>query len=174
MQPETWVILDTETTGRRPGAEPIEIAVVAPGGDLLFESTVHPHGEISRGAFHCHGLTAADLAGSPDFATLYPRLKACLAGKTIFAYGADFDRRVLATACRRSGVEEIPARWICVRELYRAACGYRPPLHIACEIEAIAVPERRHRAAVDAQLTWNLLLAMPPTPGHPLALDNDL
>ncbi|ABF44198.1 3'-5' exonuclease (plasmid) [Deinococcus geothermalis DSM 11300] len=44
----TWLSLDTETTDKDENAEIIEVALVSPIGEVLFESLVRPLGPVSE------------------------------------------------------------------------------------------------------------------------------
>jgi DNA polymerase-3 subunit epsilon len=159
MSHDRWVVLDLETTGLGPDAEPVEIALVGPAGDLLLDTLVHPDCDIDPGAYRLHGLDSAALAAAPSFASLYPLLQHRLRGRLIVAYWAIFDRSVLERACRTRGLPLLPARWDCAHARYSGWRGFSVPLSTACEIEGIATGVR-HRAAADARLVWELLQRM--------------
>jgi DNA polymerase III subunit epsilon len=162
MHHDDWAVLDLETTGLRPDAEPVEIALVGPAGDLLLDTLVRPDGAIDPGAVRLHGLDSAALAAAPTFSDLYPSLCHCLKGRLIIAYWAPFDRSVLERACRTRRLPLLPAKWDCAHARYRAWRGFSVPLSTACEIEGIPTGTR-HRAAADARLVWELLQRMPST-----------
>ena len=105
---------------------------------------------MSRGAERVHGLTEDRLADAPLFAEHYARLRELLSGRVVVAYYSPFDRRVLATSCALVGRPEIPANWLCALELFESLRGFRPPLHVACEVEGVEGPRKRHRALSDA------------------------
>jgi DNA polymerase III epsilon subunit-like protein len=67
-----------ETTGLGPGAEPVEVAVVGPRGECLFETLVRPGCEVERGAVRLHGLDDSALAAAPDFAEVFSELERLL------------------------------------------------------------------------------------------------
>ncbi len=154
--PDRWVVLDTETTGRGPEDEIVEIAVVSGGGDLLLDETVFPTVPVTAAAAKVHGLTRDHLRCSPTFPAIYDGLTTVIERRTVVAYSAAFDRRVLDATCTRYRLPPIPGNWLCALELFEGVRGFRAPLHIACEIEGLDVPPR-HRAATDAQLTWRLV-----------------
>jgi DNA polymerase-3 subunit epsilon len=158
-----WVVLDLETTGLGPRAQPVEVAVVGPGGDLVLQSLVRPECEIEPEAVRLHGLDAAALSSAPGFLQIYPGLRRVLAGRVVIAYWAVFDRSVLHRACKSAALPLLGRRWECGHERYAAWRGFSAPLSTACEIEGIAVTGR-HRAADDARLLWNLLQRMAQTP----------
>jgi DNA polymerase-3 subunit epsilon len=154
--PDRWVVLDTETTGRGPEDEIVEIAVVSGGGDLLIDQTLRPTVPVTAAAAKVHGLTLEHLRRSPVFPAIYEELTRIIGRRTVVAYCAAFDRRVLEATCSRYELPPIPGNWLCALELFQSIRGFRAPLHIACEIEGLDVPPR-HRAATDAQLTWRLV-----------------
>lgn len=154
---DRWLAVDTETTGRGDGAEVVELAVVDARGEVLFDSVIRPERRISEGARRLHGLTAERLSNAPSFASLYEQVRKLIAGRILVAYYAPFDRRVLNASCRHAGLAEIPATWICALDTYESLRGFRPPLHVACEIESVQVPTQRHRAAADALALQRLI-----------------
>jgi DNA polymerase III subunit epsilon len=147
---EPWLAFDAETTGRGERAEVVEAAIVDATGGVLFDGLVRPTGPMSPGAERLHGLSGGRLAAAPAFGEHHPRLHELLAGRVVVAYHAAFDRRVLATSCALIGRPEIPATWLCAVDLFESLRGFRPPLHVACEIEGVAGPRERHRALSDA------------------------
>ena len=160
MRHDDWAVLDLETTGLSPDAEPVEIALVGPTGDLLLDTLVRPDCAIDPGAFRLHGLDSAALAAAPSFSDLHPLLHNHLQGRLIIAYWAPFDRFVLECACRTRRLPPLPATWDCAHARYTAWRGFSVPLSTACEIEGIATGVR-HRAAADALLVWELLQRIP-------------
>lgn len=156
---DRWVALDIETTGLHPGAEPVEIALVSPSGDLLFHSLVRPHRSIDPRATRLHHLDASSLASAPLFQHLHPTLDHLLHDRDIVAYHADFDRRILDQACRNIALPPFPAAWHCAHRHYTAWRGFTASLTTACEIEGIPLTPH-HRAATDAYLLWHLLKKM--------------
>ena len=72
--PETWVILDTETTGLDNTAEAIQIGVLAPDGNVLLNTLVNPICHIPENVTHIHGITnemVEDAPWSPDCAGIH-------------------------------------------------------------------------------------------------------
>ena len=154
-----WVVLDLETTGLGPRAQPVEVAVIGPGGDLVCESLVRPEIAIEPGAVRLHGLDAAALSAAPSFPQVYPDLRHALQGRVVIAYWAVFDRSILERACEGAGLQSIACQWECAHERYAAWRGFSVSLGTACEVEGIA-KAGRHRAAPDARLVWELIVRM--------------
>ncbi len=156
---DNWAVLDLETTGLGPGAEPVEVAVVDPRGDVVLESLVRPGCVVEPGATQLHGLHAASLASAPSFAELYPDLRRVLSGRMVVAYWAVFDRSILSRACDRAKLPPPACGWDCAYTRYAAWRGFSAPLSTACEIEGLTSAVR-HRAAADARLVWELIHRM--------------
>jgi DNA polymerase III epsilon subunit-like protein len=97
--PGAYAVVDVETTGLSPARDRIvEIAVVRVwAGAILhrWSSLVNPGVPISPFAVACHGITDADVAGAPPLHALLPVIRRLVAGTTIAAHNATFDRGFL-------------------------------------------------------------------------------
>lgn len=155
-----WVVLDTETTGLGPDRQPVQVAVVDARGRLLFESLIRPTQPCEPAARRIHGLADELLRSAPAPAAVLPTLTPLLDGKTVYAYGATFDRNTLLWAYRRARLSFPASTWLCVHDLYSETRGFSAPLRTVCEIEGIATPDGPHSAPEDARLTWKILQAV--------------
>jgi DNA polymerase-3 subunit epsilon len=90
-----WVILDTETTGISHHDEIVQIAVLAPDGEVLLDTLVSPTRSIPLEATFIHGITDSDVENAPLFPEIFDRLKEVIAGKTVVIYNATFDVRLI-------------------------------------------------------------------------------
>jgi DNA polymerase III subunit epsilon len=151
-------VLDLETTGLGPEAEPVEVAVVGPRGDRLVDTLVRPGCMVEAEAARVHGLDEDALAGAPGFAELYPELERVLRGRVVVAYVAGFDRAIVERACRSRGLPPLAVQWDCAYARYAAWRGFPASLSTACEIEGLA--PAGHRAARDARRVWELIQRM--------------
>ncbi len=154
-----WVLLDCETTGLGQEAEPIEIAVLANDGEVLLATLVSTNRTIDKAATRLHQLEKASLSGAPEFATVYPALRRATQSKTILAFNASFDRRVLANACTAARQPSLDSQWTCVLEQYIAWRGFGGSLSTLTEIEACEVGPI-HRAERDARALLSLVKRM--------------
>lgn len=154
-----WLILDTETTGLGSAAEPVEIAVVDHLGAVRFHRYIQPRGPVEREAARLHGLSATDLVKAPPFRVVRAELYQVLDLRTVIAYNADFDRRVLDGAFLRARSRPPRVRWACALAWYGAWRGFTPGLATACEIEGLPLP-RSHRALEDALALRRLVAVM--------------
>ncbi len=82
--------------------------------DTLF-SLIKPPDEmpILRSFTAIHGIRQADVAGSPTFAELWPRLSEFIGDDFLVAHNAPFDRGVLASCLRYYGIEVESPRFEC-------------------------------------------------------------
>lgn len=105
----SWVILDTETTGFGGIDEVIEISVIDGAGQVLVENKrFKPKCEIDPGAEAVHGITRETLEDAPDFAEFAEELGGILRGKKVVIYNAQFDLRMLTqTALIHSVLTEV-------------------------------------------------------------------
>jgi DNA polymerase-3 subunit epsilon len=163
-----YVCVDTETNGR-PGddCELTEVGAVLVGGGELherFESLVRVERPLSRGIERFTGLTQAMVDGAPPAAEVLPRLAALAEGRVLVAHSASFDRRVLAQAFERAGIEwSLDRPVLCTVAMARRfapLAGQRKlaPLAGALGIEVAAV----HRALVDAETCARVFCALFP------------
>jgi DNA polymerase-3 subunit epsilon len=123
LERSNWAILDTETTGLDGSAEVVQIAVVGPQGATALDTLVRPRHPIPADATAIHGITNLMVAAAPAFADLTPRLIEVLSGKTVIAYNAAFDRRILFQSAHLNDVRLPPLVWECAMERYAQYVG---------------------------------------------------
>jgi DNA polymerase-3 subunit epsilon len=165
------VILDTETTDLYGSI--VQIAVIDVQGATLLDTLVNPLAAIEDEAFAVHGIAAEQLVDAPTFAELVPRLRAVLAGRTVWIYNADFERRIFRNERDRLEPRPIPTlvRWLgdvrfaCVMDLYSTFVGE----HYTSgdgdwEYRFQALPGGDHRALGDCLATLRLVQQMAHTP----------
>jgi DNA polymerase-3 subunit epsilon len=140
-------------------------AVLVGGGELheRFESLVRVERPLSRGIERFTGITQAMVDDAPPPDEVLPRIKALAEGRVIVAHNASFDRRVLAQAFERAGIEWSEPPVICTVAMARRfapLAGQRKlaPLAVALGIEVDAV----HRALVDAETCARVFCALFP------------
>jgi DNA polymerase III epsilon subunit-like protein len=95
-------VVDLETTGLSAdeGAEILEFGalLVEPGREEVATLSIllRPEGPLPRAVARLTGLSDADLADAPALADVAPALREALAGRTIVAHNADFERAFLS------------------------------------------------------------------------------
>jgi DNA polymerase-3 subunit epsilon len=162
-----YLCVDTETNGR-PGedCELTEVGAVLVGGGELherFESLVRVERPLSRGIERFTGITQAMVDDAPPPDAVLSRVKELVEGRVIVAHNASFDRRVLAQAFERAGIEWPEPPVLCTVAMARRfapLAGQRKlaPLAEALGIEVDAV----HRALVDAETCARVFCALFP------------
>jgi DNA polymerase-3 subunit epsilon len=144
MISSAFVVFDSETTGLSSPVDFVEIAVVDPAGETLFDSLLKPSCRIEPRARAVHGHSAKSLSDAPHFLEVYPDLLEVL-----------YKRRVIAARGALAG--ELP-KWECamrqfarfVGEPAKRGRGYRPQ----------KLPGGDHTALGDALATLHLIKGM--------------
>jgi len=113
-----WVILDTETS--HIDGYPIEVAVVSPEGEVLFNQRVKlPEGiTIDPGAMAVHGITMDDLKDCkewPEFASDFAEV---IKNKTVVIYNARFDTAIINRVNAHYGIPHHLRGAVCAMEAY--------------------------------------------------------
>ncbi len=162
------LILDTETTGLDTHDEVIQLGIVDMHGTVLLNILVRPTSPIAPEARAIHGITDEVLAQAPSFSHLHETIAVLLGNRSVLAYHADFDRRILAQTCAKYGLPPFEvAAWDCVMERYACFWGkrdkagrYTPQsLSTACAQQGIGVHDN-HEAVKDCLLTLELIKAI--------------
>jgi DNA polymerase-3 subunit epsilon len=118
-----WAILDTETTGLNSMAEIVQVAIVEPTGTIALDTLVKPGQAIPFDATAIHGITNLMVSQAPTFAEVTPRLIEFLVNRTVIAYNAPFDRRMLDQTARQNGVRLPLLTWECAMQRYANYLG---------------------------------------------------
>lgn len=119
-------ILDTETTGLKEWDQVVEIAIINPAGDVLFNEQILPTCPISQGAAAIHGLSLAQmrLKGARSYLAYWPALLPIFQSHHTLVYNYEFDARLLTQTARAHGLPgKIPIHGACVMEQYAAFVG---------------------------------------------------
>ena len=92
---EKPIYIDTETTGLDRTDEVVEISIVDFDGTILLSSLVKPSQPIPRDAQSIHGITNDMVQSAPSWPILWPRVREIFYGRTIAAYNAPFDLKMM-------------------------------------------------------------------------------
>ena len=153
-------VVDFETTGfaEDAAAEPIEIGAVLldPGRGTVttFERTLRPQGRVPRAVRALTGIADADLVGAPRIEEVAPAIAALLAGRTIVAHNAGFERHFLA---RYVAPSLRSARYLDTTELLALAHPDSSDLRLETAAERLFDVHVHHRALPDAISAARLL-----------------
>lgn len=122
------LILDTETTDLY--GEIIELAMINPKGETVFNRRFKPVEPVSAGAQAVHGISTEMLANEPTFAECVPDVLGLLANAgLVLIYNAAFDLARLRQTCQLYGVEMPVIKVDCIMEQYAAFCGQWSEYH---------------------------------------------
>lgn len=154
---EDVLVVDTETTGVGPGAEVIEIAAIDTTGTPREHALVLPSGPISHRSWEIHGITleALHAQGARPWPEIMGRVAPLLGNaKTVIAWSADFDARVLAQTGAAYNIALPTIAWADVRPAYRDTDPRgQGSLASAMRREKLAWEGRQHRAQADCRAT---------------------
>src|SRR5215204_2688988 len=157
-----FVVFDSETTGLSSPVDFVEIEVVSPQGQTLFDSLLKPSCRIEPAARAIHGHSAKSLSGGPRFFEVYADLLEVLYKRRVIVFNASYDRRVWDAAVGRLGARGALAGvlpgWECAMRRYarfvgehsKRGEGYRPQ----------KLPRGDHTALGDALATLRLIERM--------------
>jgi len=158
-----FAIIDIETTGTSANGDRItEVAVLYDDGDELREwsTLLNPGVDIPYHITKLTGIDNAMVSDAPVFDDVAADLHNLINERVFIAHNAPFDFGFLAQAFERWGVILESPR-LCTVRLSRKLFPeeYRHNLDYLSQRFSLK-SDTRHRAMADAQLVWQLLLAM--------------
>lgn len=156
-----YAVVDVETTGLDPLSDRIiDIGIILADaqGKATDEFTTRINPERPVDATFIHGLTDEDLADSPTFATIAPRLANFLHGRILVAHNVAFDAAFLAAAFDRAGYRaEINANTsVCTMDQSRIYLPEGRHNLLACAERAGISSRPAHRGLADTQCALEL------------------
>jgi DNA polymerase III subunit epsilon len=162
---DSFVVIDTETTGLGHDAEIIEVTVLDKHGAVLLDTLVRPIGPIEPEATAVHGLTATQLVNAPTWPTVHAMIGPLLQGRVVVAFNAPFDERMIWQTSKRHCLPAPTTKsWFCAMDLAAALNNGRwPTLQHAVNLagtQAGNAEQPTHRAAVDSNSCLVLLNAL--------------
>jgi ATP-dependent DNA helicase DinG len=155
-------IVDLETTGLQtePDAEILEFGalLVDPGAARLRTAQVllRTRRPLPRAVARLTGLRDADLAGGPALAEVAPALRELLAGRTVLAHNAEFERHFLS---RDLDAALADADYLDSLDLLAVTHPDAPDLRLESFTRMLLGSEERHRALDDALDTARVVCA---------------
>lgn len=161
MNDTVLAIVDVETTGASAAVgRVIEIGVLrVERGEVVrtYKSLIDPEQPIPEFITGMTGISEADVAGAPTFATVADEVLALFEGATFVAHNAAFDYGFLKAEFKRLGYAFTLPR-LCTVRLSRAVHPEHRHHNLSALIErhGFAI-ESRHRAFDDAQVLWQFL-----------------
>ncbi len=153
--PDTFSIIDTETTGMHPSyARVIDIGIIrVENGAVVkrYETLVNPGEPLPRIITRLTGITDAMLVGAPAFADVALEVEKMLAGSVFVAHNAAFDYGFIKHEFSRAGIEW-SADSLCTVLLSRQLFPRERSHSLDAIIERYGIgTDERHRALPDAE-----------------------
>lgn len=157
---DAFVILDTETTGVSFEADRvIELSIINMDGQTLFSAIINPRKILPAKIVELTGISQEDIDNGESFDFYAPGIKAFLDGKTVIAWNADFDRRMVQKEFSFTRYT-LDCGWLCAMNLYHVlelnGKGRWPKLSAAMEAEGITRTQQ-HRSLGDCLDTLAVL-----------------
>lgn len=163
----TAILIDTETTGVGDDSEVIEIAILDSNGSTLLNTLVRPTQPIPAEATSLHRITDAMVANAPTWPEIALQYEAIIAGRTVVAYNAQFDQRVISQTYQRYGMDAPELTTACAMLLYASWNGEWVEGQLGWQWRWIKLGEAArecgvlvegaHRALADTQMTLGVL-----------------
>ncbi len=162
-----FLAVDVETNGRAGElCELTEVGAVLVGGGELhdrFESLVRVQQPLSRGIERFTGITQAMVDAAPEPAGVLEELAELARDRVLIAHNASFDRRALAQACERAGVEWPRPPFLCTVNLARKLAPLSRQRKLGALAESLGIEvEGAHRALIDAETCARVFCALFP------------
>lgn len=164
---EKPLFLDTETTGFSVHDVVINLALINSNGQALIDTLIRPTVPISDKAAAIHGIKNSDIqASTPSFNEILPKLTRLTKDRLILIYNADFDLRLLRQSAEKYGGKTLPYIYnvACAMRLYAQFYGEKQTQQNAARQLSLELPANLHRAAADAKLCREIVMAMAATP----------
>jgi DNA polymerase-3 subunit epsilon len=164
---QSFLVLDTETTGLCPWDRIIEIAVIDETGSVLLNTLVNPEMYIPAGVSTIHGITDEMVQDKPTFRDILPELEVILTDRPIVIYNVAFDKPFLARGGLKVEDYEFHCAMLMYAKFFGAWSNYhknwkRQSLQTACSYSGIR-HKRMHRAVSDCEATRQVLNYMATT-----------
>lgn len=106
-------VIDVETANRS-RASICQVGIVRVRNGAIQDewiSLVNPQGKFGRYQVKTHGIRAADVAGSPSFPEIYPRIRDLLTG-TVTVSHSNFDHQAMDQSADRFGLPRLDLAWL--------------------------------------------------------------
>jgi hypothetical protein len=117
LQRSDWCLLDTETTSLT--GYLVELAILDPTGQVLFNRVINPQARIDPVARSIHRIQDDELAAAPTLPEVWPDILQALAGHVlIITYNVEFDSGIIKQDAARYHLELPPIEWECLMLKY--------------------------------------------------------
>ena len=107
------LFFDTETTGGGRNDQIIEIAFCDSDRNLIINTLNYTDRPSSLGALKVHGIYPHELIGKPTFINIQPAIVQLLKGRTLYAYNANFDIRMMRQSGHKLRLQQVDVKCLC-------------------------------------------------------------
>jgi DNA polymerase-3 subunit epsilon len=162
----SYVVVDVETTGGRPGSGDriTEVAaVVVRDGEVqdVYETLINPQRSIPPMITSITNISWSMVKDAPVFADVCATLVERLSGHVFVAHNASFDWRFVSAEVARASGQRLEGRTLCTVRLARKLLPQLPRRNLDSVAHYYGVEiGARHRAAGDALATAHVLLGL--------------
>ena len=162
LERDDVLILDTETTGTGKRAEVIEVSVINTKGEALLDTLVKPKVlTMNPFAQRVHKISLDMLADAPTWPSVLPALADLADRRTVLAWNASFDARMLEGSSALWGLPHPSWLFVCAMRLYARKHATRARgLHKAVADEGLTHLfdlHKSHRALGDVKFVLEVL-----------------
>ncbi|TAN24107.1 MAG: 3'-5' exonuclease [Actinomycetota bacterium] len=157
--PDSWCIIDTETTGLKPRySRIVEISIFSGRGEIVFDSLIDPGVPIPQEVAAIHGISDELVVGSPSMTQAWLELQEVTQDKLLLAYNSSFDRGMLFYEAIRNDLPKLKSDWDCVMVKYSAFVGIWNSRFGNYQYQKL--PSAGHRSNIDCKVTLDLVRLM--------------
>ena len=107
------LFFDTETTSGGREDQIIEIAFCDSDRHVIIDTLIYTDRPSSTGAFKVHGIYPHELIGKPTFIDIQPAIVQLLKGRTLYAYNASFDIRMMRQSGHKLRLQQVEVKCLC-------------------------------------------------------------
>ena len=107
------LFFDTETIGGGREDQIIEIAFCDSDRHVIIDTLIYTDRTSSPGAFKVHGIYPHELIGKPTFIDIQPAIVQLLKGRTLYAYNASFDVRMMRQSGHKLRLQQVEVKCLC-------------------------------------------------------------
>lgn len=150
------LFFDTETTGGGKDDQLIEIAICDSDRNVIVDTLIYTERPSHPGAFKVHGIHPHELIGKPTFTDIQSAIISLLKGRTLYAYNASFDVRMMRQSANKLRLQTVEVK--CLMKQFADFMGNYSPyfghnryysLSKACQHFGVE-HTNAHRAKADA------------------------
>ena len=157
-----WAAIDFETANYQPNSAcAIGVALVDDGhvSGTFYSLIRPPHIDFVPRFIDIHGITPDDVATAPTFAEVWEQVARLVAGRTLLAHNASFDRGVLRACLDHYQMARPPYRFACTVQLARAVWPGSTTYRLSAVAQRLQIPLDHHQAESDAIASARIGLA---------------